>query len=168
MSEAPDAQIGVVSPDRFPECLAVVRAAFATDVDEFNITRENTPNHPAFWELRRVEELAARGADLIALSVAGRLLGCAFVLASRSRPTTWELRHLAVLPEARRRGYGERIVGASAERARAAGATVLRIGIVADNLRLAAWYRRLGFVSSGIARYPSLPFSVEHFELTLA
>ena len=68
MSEAPDARIGVVSPDRFPECLAVVRAAFATDVDEFNITRENTPNHPAFWELRRVEELAARGADLIALS----------------------------------------------------------------------------------------------------
>lgn len=157
-----------VSPQLYPECLAVLHSGFATETARFGITRENTPSNPAFWTLPRLERVVARPAQLIAVSVGGRIVGCAFVLASGSRPATWELRHLAVVPDARHHGHGESLVAEAARRAGAAGATVLRIGIVAENVRLADWYRRLGFVSTGTDQYPGLPFTVEHLELALA
>lgn len=158
------ARIIEVPAERHQECLDVLQAAFATDVREFGITGANTPSNPAFWTLAALERVVARPADLIAVEVSGRIVGCAFALPSASRPGTWELRHLGVLPEARHRGYGELLVAEVARRAAAASASRLRIGIVAANRRLARWYERLGFVTVGLERYPGLPFTVEHLE----
>ncbi len=44
-----------VPPERYPECLAVLRSGFATEVADFGITRENTPSNPAFWGDTAVE-----------------------------------------------------------------------------------------------------------------
>ena len=42
------------------------------------------------------------------------------------------------------------------------------MGIVAENTRLADWYRRLGFTrTEQDVRYPGLVFAVDHFELDL-
>ena len=86
---------------------------------------------------------------------------------SGSRPDAVVLRHLAVVPDARHRGHGEALVGEAARRGRAIGAAVLRIGIVAANVRLSDWYHRLGFVTVETVRYPGLVFTVDHLELRL-
>jgi GNAT superfamily N-acetyltransferase len=158
-----------VPSGRYGECLAVLRAAFADVAAEFGLTAANTPSNPAFWTDADLERVIARGSQLFADDVDGRIVCCAFVGPSPSREGTWVLRHLAVVPDARHHGIGASLVGEASRRARAGGAAVLRIGIVADNRRLADWYLRLGFVTveSG-RRYPGLVFAVDHLELSLS
>ena len=156
-----------VTPDRYHECLAVLHAGFATEVADFGITRENTPSNPAFWEGTAIPAVVARGFQLFAVEEAGRILGCAFVGASTSRPGVWSLRHLAVDPEARHTGHGAALVAEGARRAKAGGAEELAIGIVAENHRLSAWYRHLGFESIDKVEFPGLVFTVERLSLPL-
>lgn len=157
-----------VSPDRYVDCLDALHAGFGTEVAAYGITAENTPSNPAFWGDSVIPALVARGFELFAVEAEGRIVGCGFAGPSRGHPGSWMLRHLAVLPEARHRGVGEALVAEAARRARAGDASVLRIGIVAENLRLSQWYRRLGFVTTEAGlQYPGLPFTVDHLELPL-
>jgi len=156
-----------VPPDRYPECLAVLNAAFAIEVADFGITRDNTPSNPAFWTSTAIPAVVGRGFELFALEDDGRIVGCAFAGPSKSRAGVWSLRHLAVDPTTQRAGHGARLVADGARRARAAGAVVLAIGIVAENTRLSAWYRRLGFESIDKNQYPGLVFTVERLQLPL-
>ncbi len=157
-----------VPPARYGECLDVLHAGFGTEVGEFGLTADNTPSNPAFWPPGEVARVVARPMQLFAAEEDGRIVGCAFAGASQRFPGTWGLRHLAVHPDARHRGHGEALVAEAARRARDAGATTLRIGIIGENTRLAGWYRRLGFatVTAG-RRYPGLVFSVDYLELSL-
>jgi ribosomal protein S18 acetylase RimI-like enzyme len=156
-----------VAPDRYAECLAVLQAGFATEVADFGITRENTPSNPAFWSETAVATVVGRGFELFAADQDGRIVGCAFAGPSTSRKGVWSLRHLAVDPAARHSGNGAALVAEGARRARAAGAEVLAIGIVAENTRLSDWYRRLGFESIDRIGYPGLVFTVERMRLVL-
>lgn len=156
-----------IAEERYPECLAVLQVGFGPVAAEFGLTAANTPSNPAFWDVAQVARVVAKPMHLIAVEQAGEIVGCAFVGPARSVPQTWELRHLAVVPGARHRGYGEWLVGEAVRRARQAGAGQLRIGIIAENRRLAGWYERLGFVSEGTLSYPGLAFLVERLGLTL-
>jgi ribosomal protein S18 acetylase RimI-like enzyme len=157
------------APERYPECLDVLRDGFATQVDEFAITPENNPGYPAYWGEGRIGELIARPMTLLTVEHEGRIVGCCFIGPSRSEPEVWTLRHLAVAPAARHRGYGELLVTRAADRARSAGARAVRIGIIAENVQLSDWYHRLGFVTIDAGnRYGTLPFTVDHLELGLS
>lgn len=156
-----------VTPARYPECLAVLQAGFATEVADFGITRENTPSNPAFWGETAITTVVGRGFELFGVEEDGRIVGCAFAGPSKSRSGVWSLRHLAVDPTTRHAGHGAALVAEGARRARAAGAEVLAIGIVAGNTRLSGWYRRLGFESIGKTQYPGLVFTVERMRLPL-
>ncbi|HEY3337386.1 MAG TPA: GNAT family N-acetyltransferase [Propionicimonas sp.] len=154
-----------VTPERYSECLEVLRSGFATEVADFGITRDNTPSNPAFWSDDAAAAVVAKGFQLFAVEDEGRIVGCAFVGPSKSRPSVWSLRHLAVDPAIRHAGHGAALVAEGARRARAAGAEALAIGIVAENTRLSDWYRRLGFESIDKTRYPGLVFTVERMRL---
>jgi ribosomal protein S18 acetylase RimI-like enzyme len=156
-----------IGADRYADCLDVLHRGFATATADFGITADNTPSNPAFWADDAVPAVVAKGYQLFGVELAGRILGCAFVGASRD-PSVWSLRHLAVAPEARHQGLGEALVFEAVRRARSGGGVRLRIGIVAENLRLADWYHRLGFVTvSAGNRYPGLVFTVDHLEFAL-
>ena len=156
-----------IGADRYAECLDVLHRGFATATADFGITADNTPSNPAFWGEDAVPAVVAKGFALFGVELAGPILGCAFVGASRD-PSVWSLRHLAVAPEARHLGLGEALVFEAARRARSGGGRRLQIGIVGENLRLADWYHRLGFVTVAAGdRYPGLVFTVDHLELGL-
>ena len=163
------AEVVEPGPERYAECLRVLRAGFATQVAEFGITPENNPHYPTYWGEGQIAELVARPIPLLAVLEDGDVVGCCFVGPSRSEPDVWTLRHVAVAPVARHRGYGELLIRHAAERGRAAGARAIRIGIIAENTRLSDWYHRLGFVTIDAGnRYVTLPFTVDHLELALA
>lgn len=156
-----------VPEERHPECLAVLQVGFGTVAAEFGLTRANTPSNPAFWDVSDIARVVAKPMSLFAVERSGRIVGCAFVGPAASHPQAWELRHLAVVPEARHRGYGEWLVKEAAHRALRAGAAQLRLGIIAQNRLLAQWYERLGFTPEGTVSYPGLVFTVERLTLTL-
>jgi ribosomal protein S18 acetylase RimI-like enzyme len=155
-------------PQRYRECLQVLRDGFATQVEAFGITPQNNPGYPTYWPEDHIAELVGRTLTLLAVEDEGRIVGCCFVGASRREEDVWTLRHLTVAPQARRHGFGVLLVAATAERASAAGARVVRIGIIAENARLSEWYHRLGFVTIDAGnRYGTLPFTVDHLDLAL-
>lgn len=159
--------IVALSPVDYAECLSVLRQSFATVADEFGITAQNAPTNAAFWGDGAVAAVVARGFEPFGDRDASVLRGCAFVGPS-GEARNWSLRHLAVLPAARHQGIGASLVAEAVRRAGVGGANTLTAGIVADNLRLAAWYRDLGFVTVEAGRsYPNLPFRVDQLALTL-
>ncbi|WOF23166.1 GNAT family N-acetyltransferase [Microbacterium betulae] len=110
---------------------------------------------PGEARLRLLRDAAARaeGGDLLVAANAsdGRIVGTASLLRAdsalirQSRDDEAELRLLAVLPEARRRGIGEALLRESLERARAWGSPALVLDTGPWNERSQRLYRKLGF-----------------------
>jgi hypothetical protein len=48
------------------------------------------------------------------------------------------------------------------------GATVVSIGVIAEDTELVCWYERLGFTQTGTRRFPHLPFTVSYLEHVLS
>lgn len=158
--------IGPVGPSREWEVLDVITAAFASVASDFQLTRENAPTNAAFWTIADVRRALDRGEILMGLEEDGLLRGCVF-LRPGGTGGAWELKHLAVIPEFRHRGFGEALVRAAIGVARDGGGRVLTIGIIAENGRLDQWYQRLGFRPNGSQRYAHLPFTVNYLALSL-
>ena len=101
--------------------------------------------------LRGAAARAEVGDLLVAVDPAGKILGTASLLRAdsalvrQSRGGEAELRLLAVLPEARRRGIGEALMIEAIERARAWGAPALVLDTGPANERSQRLYHRLGF-----------------------
>jgi translation initiation factor 4G len=60
-------------------------------------------------------------------------------------PSTWVIEHVATLPQYRRQGLVDRLLGAIIERGRARGATVADIGVLMGNDRAQRAYEKAGF-----------------------
>lgn len=89
--------------------------------------------------------LASAQADVLALEVAGQLLGNAIVLYRGE--TCARLYSLVVAPQARGRGFGETLTRAAEAAARRRGCTRLRLEVRADNQTALGLYAKSGFVS---------------------
>ena len=110
---------------------------------------------PDETRLRLLRDAGARAeaGDLLVAANAsdGRIVGTASLLRAgsalirQSQDGEAELRLLAVLPEARRRGIGEALLRESLQRARAWGAPALILDTGPWNERSQRLYRRLGF-----------------------
>lgn len=90
--------------------------------------------------------LASAQADVLALEVAGQLLGNAIVLYRGETPCA-RLYSLVVAPQARGRGFGETLTRAAEAAARRRGCTRLRLEVRADNQTALGLYAKSGFVS---------------------
>jgi translation initiation factor 4G len=60
-------------------------------------------------------------------------------------PATWVIEHVATLPEYRRQGLVDRLLGEIVERGRRRGATVCDIGVLMGNERAQRAYEKAGF-----------------------
>jgi len=101
--------------------------------------------------LRGAAARAEAGDLLVAVDGSDAILGTASLLRAdsalvrQSRVGEAELRLLAVLPEARRRGIGEALMTVAIDRARAWGAPALVLDTGPHNERSQRLYHRLGF-----------------------
>lgn len=144
----------------------LIRDSFRDVAERFHLDRENAPTHPSNCQPDWIRSDLARGVSYYLLCRSGSPAGCvALELAS---PAVAYLERLGVHPEQRGRGFGAELVRHVLGRARAAGAGVVSVGVIAENTEIVSWYERLGFTQTETRRFPHLPFKVAYLEHALA
>jgi ribosomal protein S18 acetylase RimI-like enzyme len=154
----------------------LIRRAFATVAARQGITRAAWPSFAAFTPASRVRELMDAGFRYVILEDGGRPVGCVCMRRLDPDPSlspdtrgaagwpvlarTVHVRHLAVLPEARGRGLGGRLLAHVVSRARRCRARRVTLGIVGPDKELQSWYARRGFQVLETASYNDLPCTV--------
>ena len=143
-------------------CQAVLHTGFATAAQEFGLTEQNCPSHTAFIPLKRLQEQFREGRPMFLLFREDMPIG--YYSLKQKSEQEWELNHLTVLPEYRRKGYGRKLLAHAAETVKSRGGNRIEIGIIEENTALKNWYLQAGFVHTGTGQFPSLPFIVGYME----
>ena len=155
----------ITSEDQIKTSVAVIRESFATVARDFHLTPENCPTHPSFLTFDRLMELYTRGLRFFGLFIGEVQIG--FVAVERADATLYYMEKLAVLPQARNRGYGTQLVRFVLDYATRQGAGKLSIGTIHEDKGLKYWYKGLGFVETGTKKFDHLPFTVCFMEADL-
>jgi len=148
----------IESDARLAESVPVIRDSFITAAHDFGLTPENAPTNPAFISLERLHELKAKGAVFFGLYEHDAQIG--FVAIERANDSLYFMEKLAVLPDKRHGGRGRALVDFVHEYVKQRGGEKISIGIIDENKVLKSWYAGLGYVETGIRRFPHLPFAV--------
>ncbi|HTZ39635.1 MAG TPA: GNAT family N-acetyltransferase [Syntrophales bacterium] len=168
-----DAKKQVGSPYRIRLCTAddidvlvtTIRSAFGTVAERLGLNEQNCPTHASNCTAEWIRKDTARGIRYFALESEGRVAGS--VALEQVRPGLCNLERLAVLPQQRRRGYGEALVEHVLSEAATLRCRDVRIGIIASEIELKEWYRKLGFVEVETRDIARLPFRVTFMIQTL-
>lgn len=148
------------------ETLAGIISAANRDVAlRFGLDAANCPKHPSFCIWEWVAADLSRGERYFLLEDGGVPVAC--VAYETPNAEIAYLNRLSVLPEWRRRGYGEQLVAHVIALARAAAIPAISIGVIAEHEDLQRWYRKQGFVDGEIKRFPHLPFAVKYMRYAL-
>ncbi len=153
-------------PTKAGELAAVIRSAFQTVAEEFNITPQNAPTNPAFIK----KEDLIKGAEAKSIKYygcyeRGKLLGC-YAL-EKAGDGLYYLERVAVVPEARHRGMGKQLVRDAFKRVKECGGLKVSVAIIDEHRILKNWYKELGFKETGRKTFPHLPFNVCFLEYRL-
>ena len=152
-----------ISQEDLSVCLSIIHQGFATVAEEFGLTEKNCPGHTAFMKPEKLREKYDAGDRMYLCEADDRPVG--FFSIKQTGPSVWELDHLSVLSEYRRRGFGEAMLRFVCQTVKKNGGEVIQIGIIEENTRLKRWYERFGFVATGTKRFAYLPFTVGFMEL---
>ena len=117
-----------LAPDDIPAAAEVIRQAFATVAEAFDLTEENCPTNGAFLRDAALAEEQERGTVLYGLSDEDGLSGC--MALKRKDEATFSLEKLAVAPWSRNRGYGGALVAHAVEEVRRSGGGTICIGAI--------------------------------------
>lgn len=179
-------QIKTLSEPDMAASALLIRRSFAGVAARFGLTRHNCPGNGAFISEQALLRELARGTAMFGLFTDEELRG--FVAAKPDRgnrrpaaavagpcpsapcarpPCVWYLEKLAVPPAYRESGCGTALLAHALAHMRGSGATRVRIGVIADNLPLIAWYERRGFTRTQTRDFASLPFTVQYMERPL-
>ena len=153
--------------EEIPECVRVIRSAFATVADEFGFTPENAPRFTAFAtnEERLWWHFEQENRPMYVYCVEGNIVG--YYSLALLKDGSMELNNLAVAPEYRHRGIGGQLLLHAFDRARELGCGVMKIGIVEENKVLRQWYERYGFIHKGTEKFDFFPFTCGYLEKKL-
>jgi N-acetylglutamate synthase-like GNAT family acetyltransferase len=150
MVQATEADIDLLS--------RLIRDSFADVANRFKLTPENCPKHPSNYTREWVERDLERGVRYFILIADGTAVGCVGV--DKASPAICYMERLAVLPDHRGQGYGNRLVRHAISQAGELGAFTVGIGIIAADTGLKDFYKALGFKEGETKTFPHLPFAV--------
>jgi GNAT superfamily N-acetyltransferase len=136
----------------------VIRESFNTVAVEFDLTRENCPASPSFVTDEQLNELKSKGVRFFGLFLDSTQAG--FIVVERTDRTLFWMEKLAVLPEYRHNGYGEKLVRYVFDYVSKRGGKRLAIGIIDEHTLLKNWYKEFGFQITSTRKFSHLPFMV--------
>lgn len=133
-------------------------ASFRDVADRYNLTPENCPRHPSNCTTAWVRGDMDRGVVYSIANNGSDALGC--VAFERVSAEASYLERLAVLPDRRRCGLGRALVEHVLSQARCSNVDSVGIGIIAAQVELKEWYRKIGFAEGETKEFSHLPFQV--------
>ena len=150
--------------NEIPQCVSVIREAFATVAEEFGFTAENAPRFTAFAtnEERLRWHLEQEHRPMYVYCADGRIVG--YYSLALLKDGAIELNNLAVIPAYRHRGIGKKLLLHAFEEAKKRDRVVMKIGIVEENKILRRWYEANGFVHTGTEKFDFFPFTCGYLE----
>jgi len=134
------------------------RKSFRDVAERFGLTQENAPRHPSNCTADWIREYTEHSITYFAIEKNNHVVGC--VALEQANSQVCYLERLAVLPNQRRRGFGNALVKHTLSEARLLGVNYVSIGIIAEQTELKDWYKRFGFVEGESKEFPHLPFRV--------
>ncbi len=141
------------------EALAeTIRRSFQDVAKRFNLTKENAPRHSSNCTEDWVQKDMERGITYFALENENIVVGC--VALEQAKPDVCYLERLAVLPDKRHRGFGNKLVIHVLSETKTLGVHRVNIGIIAEHTELKNWYKKIGFVAGETKEFSHLPFRV--------
>ena len=143
----------------------VIRNSFRTVAKEFNLTRENCPTHPSFITVRQLTELKEKRVNLFGGIIRETQVG--FVALEKAEEALYYMEKLAVLPDYRHHGYGQKLVEFAVEYARNHNGKKISIGTIDEHTILKDWYKTLGFKEVSTRKFNHLPFTVCYMEIEI-
>jgi N-acetylglutamate synthase-like GNAT family acetyltransferase len=151
-------EIRAATQQDIPLLTMLVSTVFRDVAERFHLTLENCPKHPSNCVPEWFETAMTKGIRYYILEDHGTPCGC--VALEQAKPEVGYLERLAVLPQYRKRGFGEALVAHVFAEAQKLGIKRVEIGIIAEQAELRAWYEKLGFVITREAEFSHLPFRV--------
>ena len=150
--------------NEIPQCVSVIREAFATVAEEFGFTAENAPRFTAFAtnEERLRWHLEQERRPMYVYCADGRIVG--YYSLALLKDGAIELNNLAVIPAYRHRGIGKKLLLHAFEETKKRDCAVMKIGIVEENKILRHWYEANGFVHTGTEKFDFFPFTCGYLE----
>ncbi|MCP4757519.1 MAG: GNAT family N-acetyltransferase [Proteobacteria bacterium] len=143
----------------------IVREAFKDVAKRFKLSVKNAPTHPSNCTEEWIEDALSQGIGYYLLDNDGIPVGC--VALEKASSEVCYLERLGVLPDYRKRGFGEALVEHVLVEAKKLGTVRVEIGIIAEHVELKQWYKKLGFVERNTTRYDHLPFAVTFLYIEL-
>ena len=137
--------------DEISECVNVIRTSFKTVADELGFTRENAPRFTAFAtdDTRLKYQMMVEKRPMYVYLHEGKVVG--YYSFGITENGNIELNNLAVLPEFRHLGIGEKLVIDCMKKAKQLGFSILQFNAVVEtNIHARHLYERLGFHQLGV------------------
>lgn len=131
----------------------------------FNLNYENCPKHSSFCTEDWILKDFSRGVHFFLYKVENNFAGC--VSFEKTSENVSYLNRLAVLPNHRKCGIGEKLVGKVFEFSKSKEIKTLSIGIISQNIELKKWYIKLGFVEYETKSFIHLPFDVTYMRYSI-
>lgn len=148
----------VETDDEINESTRIIRESFMTVADKFRFTKDNAATNPAFLETEDLCKMKEKGIKMFGFYENNVQVG--FVAIEKARTDIFYMEKLAVLPRARHKGYGQRLLDFVMQYVEENYGNVVSIGIINDNTILKDWYKNYGFVETELKKFKHLPFDV--------
>ena len=155
----------ITAQDQISASVDIIRQAFKTVADEFNLTPLNCPTHPSFITCDALLNLNKKGAVFFGTFIHELQIG--FIAVEKSDDGLYFIEKLAVVPLHRHKGYGTSSVRFAMEFIKNNMGKKISIGIINEHTVLKNWYKGLGFEEVMTKKYDHLPFTVCFMEKTL-
>ncbi|MHB8063319.1 MAG: GNAT family N-acetyltransferase [Ruminiclostridium sp.] len=146
-------------------CVDIIRHAFFTVAQEFNLTQANCPTNGAFISVENLKEVKKQNVAMYSLTVNNNQVG--FVAIEEAPDKVFYIEKLSVIPEYRHNGLGKKLVDFAFEYAKNNEGKKIGIAIIDNNKILKDWYAGYGFVETMLKEYSHLPFKVCFMEKTV-
>ena len=150
-----------------PKCVELIKNAFMTVANEFNITKENAPRFTAFaiTEERLLWQYNNEHRPMFVYCKNNQIIGYYSLLLLDN--TECELNNLCVASDYRHKGIGSELLQHAFIQAKNMGCTVMKIGIVKENTVLHRWYEKFGFLHTDTKQFDFFPFACEYMKKEL-
>lgn len=149
----------MASPAEAKNLAQIIASANRSVARQFALDQENAPSHPSFCTADWIRVGQDRGETYFILEAKGKAVGC--VAYESPEPEVAYLNRLAVLPEFQCQGMGKKLVDHIIDQAKKDQKQTISIGIIKAHVKLAAWYKALGFEPTGTKEFDHLPFDVQ-------